>query len=142
MEQRQFVGSMAFNRFMQASASATTAFPTVPADTNSSSSGNGEEQEDAAADDDYEAGVYYTDEDDDDYVVDDSNYVPGGGGVFEEAKEVALNVLRRDSIVGSMAQNLVADAEGDRRHGAGQMERSVTTVTATTDVSRTRLTSV
>lgn len=149
LEQKQFVGSMAFNRFMQASASPTTTSPTVPTDTNndsssSSSSGDEEEQEHASIDDGYEPGVYYTDDDEDGYIVDDdsSDYVPGGGGVFEEAKEVALNVLRRDSIVGSMAQSFVADAEGDRRHGGGQMERSATTVTATTDVSRTPSTSV
>lgn len=146
LEQKQFVGSMAFNRFMQASASPTTTSTTVPTNSNndsSSSSADAEEQDDATLDDDYEPGFYYTDGDDDGYIVDDSsNHVPGRGGVFEEAKEVALNVLRRDSIVGSMAQSFVADAEGDRRHGAGQMERSATTVTATTDVSRTRLTSV
>ncbi|CBN78395.1 conserved unknown protein [Ectocarpus siliculosus] len=141
LEQKQFVGSMAFNRFMQASASPTTTSPTVPTDisststSSSSSGGDAEEQEDASIDDEYEPGVYYTDDDEDGYIVaDSSDNVPGGGGVFKEAKEVALNVLRRDSIVGSMAQSFVADAEGDRRHGGGQMERSATTVTATTDV--------
>ncbi|CAB1116594.1 unnamed protein product [Ectocarpus sp. CCAP 1310/34] len=141
LEQKQFVGSMAFNRFMQASASPTTTSPTVPTDTNndsssSSSRGDEEEQDDASIDDGNEPGVYDTDDDEDGYIVDDDSgdCVPGGGGVFEEAKEVALNVLRRDSIVGSMAQSFVADAEGDRRHGGGQLERSGTTVTATTDV--------
>lgn len=179
LEQKQFVGSMAFNRFIQASPSAspaatavdlpdasatsssvvdgsTIASPTenvtITSDNNSadggSGSGSGSEITAAPAslgdrnkdkvDNDFT--VYGEDFDGDDdvdlYVVGDSSYTPGGGGVFEEAKEVALNVLRRDSIVGNiaMAQSFVLDAEGHRRHGVGEMERSGTTVKATTEV--------
>lgn len=69
---------------------------------------------------------------DDSYIED--SYVPGGGGVFEEAKEVALDLLRRESIVGEVAKSFVAETEAGRESGA-EMERSATTVTTTSDVS-------
>ena len=181
MEHKQFVGSMAFNRFIQASpspaatappseahaAAASTAHPvdvnagadsrkppssTITNDSNSADKDGGEISAVSASPGDEErrkttAGNAFSegggeneandDDDDDMYVVEDNSYIPGGGGVFEEAKEVALNVLRRDSIVGNiaMAQSFVLDAEGHRRHGVGEMERSGTTVTATTEVT-------
>lgn len=165
LEQKQFVGSMAFNRFMQASPSSSsspstaatsadgdgTADGTSPntADKDSSSTADTigskiEEAVDVAPPEgashynrNNEPGGDYTDEGDfvDDGYLLDSTYVPGGGGVFEDAKEVALNVLRRDSIVGSVAHSFVLDADGNRLEDAGGMERSGTTVTTTTDVS-------
>lgn len=183
LEQKQFVGSMAFNRFIQASPSpspASTATPpeaqlaaagtadppngnvdgnadvdgggtgppcrtiTITSDNNSADEDSGEIRSVPASlgDKHNEHSNDFTgggeDEDDEDmYLVEDHSYIPGGGGVFEEAKEVALNVLRRDSIVGNiaMAQSFVLDAEGHRRGAmVGEMERSGTTVTATTDV--------
>ncbi len=159
LEQEQFVGSMAFNRFIQASPQSTSASSPSPSasaadgnssstnnDNNSATSGRGLDggsafEDDSDSDcidndnDSSRAVMHDVDEDDeeDSYVVEDT-YVPGGGGVFEEAKEVALNVLRRDSIMGTMAQSFVLDADGNRGHTVG-MERSGTTVTATEDVS-------
>lgn len=179
LEQKQFVGSMAFNRFIQASPSETpqvgaaTADPldvgasangdrrtssattiTIASDNNSTDRGEirsvpaslGDNERDEIDKNFMDGEAYHDDnenhdddhDDDDDhmYVVEDNSYIPGGGGVFEEAKEVALNVLRRDSIVGNiaMAQSFVLEAEGHRRRGAGEMERSGTTVTATSEV--------
>lgn len=71
---------------------------------------------------------------DDSYIED--NYVPGGGGVFEEAKEVALDLLRRESIVGEVAKSFVVEPEAGRdREPGAEMERSATTVTTTSNVS-------
>lgn len=195
LEQKQFVGSMAFNRFIQASpspvsastapqspseaplaAAATPDSPgtnagtsgisngsmspspspsrtiTITSENNSADGDSGETRALSSSSslgrkgngrDEVSDDWLSEEEDEEDDVVDDegmyiedNRYIPGGGGVFEEAKEVALNVLRRDSIVGNiaMAQSFVLDAEGHRRHGVGEMERSGTTVTATTEV--------
>lgn len=188
LEHNQFVGSMAFNRFIQASPSPAAAAPppseahaaaaatadsldvgvvsaaerftspprtiTIASENNSadtvSASLVGDYEKEKDKDKDTASNDFIQDEnndfdddhddhDDDMYVVEDNSYIPGGGGVFEEAKEVALNVLRRESIVGNiaMAQSFVLDSEGHRRHHGvgGEMERSGTTVTATTEVT-------
>lgn len=143
LEQEQFVGSMAFNRFMQASARAfaasssavgTAVGDTSPAVTTGSSNDSEKTSVPEHGEDDYK-NDHLDDEDSGSYTGGG-----GGGGVFEEAKEVALKVLRRDSIVGNMAQSLALDVdlEVDKHDDMGGTERSKTTVTATADVSDVR----
>lgn len=132
---KQFVGSMAFNRFIQSPA---------PAHLRNESTSTGidglrttDPSNDSTA---YDTATGRDRDDDELEYIDDSyiedNYVPGGGGVFEEAKEVALDLLRRESIVGEVAKSFVVEPEAgrEREPGAG-MERSATTVTTTSNVS-------
>lgn len=134
LEPKQFVGSMAFNRFIQSPAPAhprndSTSTGTGGLRATSPSKGSSTSGTTAYRNRD-EGELEYID---DSYIED--NYVPGGGGVFEEAKEVALDLLRRESIVGEVAKSFVVEPEAgrDREPGAG-MERSATTVTTTSDV--------
>lgn len=151
LQPKQFVGSMAFNRFIQASAIASTppsvlrrtsAADPAPSDTVDEKGGRRHssiEPVSNAMDDDRETENGESDNDGDgdddvdefDYMHD--SYVAGGGGVLEDAKGVALDLLRKDSIVGEAAKSLVTDIEQPLQSGVA-MERSATTVTATTDV--------
>lgn len=91
----------------------------------------------SAAENEEEQANQLDDDDDDDLLFDD-DYVPGGGGVFEEARragEVALGLLRQDSVVGVVAKSLAAARTGSGGVGAySELEPSSTTVTAATDV--------
>lgn len=69
---------------------------------------------------------------------DDGHYVYKDGGMFRKAWEAVLGQLRRDgSVVGEVAQAIVGDKTLKRQDTMG-LERSMSTVTATSDVSDTR----
>lgn len=144
LEPKQFVGSMAFNRFIQASPSPTPArrasSPSSAADaasttTASASAADGGDSADRAASSaEGERAASNEEADGDELEYIDDSYVPGGGGAFGEAREVARGLLRQDSFVGEVAKSLAAESGVVRREGAA-LERSLTTVTATSDVS-------
>lgn len=151
LEPKQFVGSMAFSRFIS-NVNVNVKPETAPSPPASTSSPQGNTA--AAADGDApsklqggDAGPVATsalstevvgdsdvdDEDDDQLEYIDDMYVPGGAGVFEEAREAALGLLRQDSFVGDVAKSFVAESGFGK--GPCGLESSLTSVTATTDVS-------
>lgn len=144
LDPRQFVGSMAFQQFI----------------TNNTPSSSQQKGGDIADSPMVDSTVAYRSTDsnpsvsstsNDDKVEDlddvrDGSPTAGCEGVFKEARkagEVALGMIRHDSIVGMVAQSLlpetqlVAAGEARGRNGglwATPLEPSSTTVTATTDV--------
>lgn len=119
LESGGFVGSMAFNRFIQ-----ETPVPSGPASyaaqgsafsSSVSQGGHDGSQPDIASDD---------------------RHTPSGGGrtMAQAAKEAILDVLRGPSVVGNVAMSLVPDVV-DGEKDLSKMERSKYTVTATSDVS-------
>ncbi|CAM9173472.1 unnamed protein product [Ectocarpus sp. 8 AP-2014] len=65
---------------------------------------------------------------------DDGHYIYKDGGMFRKAWEAILGQLRRDgSVVGEVAQAIVGDKTLKRQDTMG-LERSMSTVTATSDV--------
>lgn len=140
LESKQFVGSMAFIRYIHAPPPAvrrnTAAPPSarlsqqksrrLSSKLSSRLSYNSNRAQDAAG---RPTGDMDDDEDDDEI---DSSYIPGGGGVFKEAKEAAQSLRRQDSFIGDIAKALVPE---DKWEDEEDMERSATTVITTSDVS-------
>lgn len=123
LEPGGFVGSMAFNRFIQESpvaSSHTAARGTADASPAGGEGGDGKDQADSV----FIEGL----------VVGDGGYKYGGKGVLDLVKDVIFNMLRGDSVVGNVAVSLVPDVV-DGRKDLGKMERTKNTVTATSDVS-------
>lgn len=120
LEPGGFVGSMAFNRFIQEpppASSHTAARGTADA------SPAGDEGKD-------QAGSVFIEG----LVVGDGGYKYGGKGVLDLVKDAVFGMLRGDSVVGNVALSLVPDAV-DGRKDLGKMECTKNTVTATSDVS-------
>lgn len=153
LEPKQFVGSMAFSRFIS-KVNVNVKPETAPSTPASTAPPQGDTA--AAADDGgalsnpqgSDAGPVATsalstkvvagdsdveDGDDDQLEYIDDMYVPGGAGVFEEAREAALGLLRQDSFVGDVAKSFVTESGAGK--GPCGLESSLTSVIATTDVS-------
>lgn len=142
LEPKQFVGSMAFSRFISnvnVNVKPEAAPSPSAADGDGSSESRGSDAGPVATSAlSTEVGTNDSDvddEDDDDDQLEyiDDMYVPGGAGVFEEAREAALGLLRQDSFVGDVAKSFGADSGAGK--GPCGLESSLTSVTATTDVS-------
>ncbi|CAM9748116.1 unnamed protein product [Scytosiphon promiscuus] len=117
LEPGGFVGSMAFNRFIQeVPASATTDASLETADHAASSS----------SDCVYIEGT----------ILENGSSIYGDGdgrSTRQILKGGFLHLMRQDHVVGKIARSLVSDVMGMRVH-ADEMERCKTTVTATSDV--------
>lgn len=123
LEPGGFVGSMAFNAFIQESpvaSSHTAARGTADASPAGGGGSDGKDQADSV----FIEGL----------VVGDGGYEYGGKGVFDLVKDVIFNMLRGDSVVGNVALSLVPDVV-DGPKDLGKMECTKNTVTATSDVS-------
>lgn len=73
----------------------------------------------------------------DSIILENGSSVYGGGdgrSTRKIVKEAFLHFMRQDHIIGKVARSLVSDVMGMRVH-EDDMERSKTTVTATSDVS-------
>lgn len=114
MESGGFVGSMAFNRFIQEPPilSRSARRPQGARDKHQPAGGNSAES----------------------CVAEDDAHDKGVRGMVEAAKEAVLDVLRGPSVVGNVAMSLVPDVV-DEQKDLSKMERSKNTVTATSDVS-------
>lgn len=91
------------------------------------------EAESAATPTDLDNSVYI-----DSIILENGSSIYGGGdgrSTRKVIKEAFLHFMRQDHVVGKVARSLVSDVIGMRAH-ADEMERSKTTVTATSDVSR------
>lgn len=117
LESGGFVGSMAFNRFMQEPPMSSRA--AAYAVTSSARRPHRAREERPPAD-----GVS----------TEDDAHKTGVRGMVEAAKEALLDVLRGPSVVGNVAMSLVPDVV-DGQKDLSKMERSKNTVTATSDVS-------
>ncbi|CAM9494534.1 unnamed protein product [Ectocarpus sp. 13 AM-2016] len=122
LEPGGFVGSMAFNAFIQESpvaSSHTAARGTADVSPAGGGPGDGKDQADSV----FIEGL----------VVGDGGYKYGGKGVLDLVKDVIFNMLRGDSVVGNVALSLVPDVV-DGPKDLGKMECTKNTVTATSDV--------
>ena len=114
MESGGFVGSMAFNRFIQE----------PPIRSRSARRPRGVRGEHQQADS----------VSDERFVTEADANSKGVKGAVETAKEAVLDMLRGPSVVGKVAMSVVPDVV-DERQDLTKMERSKNTVTATSDVS-------
>lgn len=65
----------------------------------------------------------------------EGHYIYKDGGMFRKAWEALLSQLRKQgSVVGEVTQSIVGDQKSKRQEKSA-LERSTTTVTATSDVS-------
>lgn len=127
LESGGFVGSMAFNRFVQempVPSQPASSYAAKGAEFSSpvSQGGRDRSQPDMASADSYVRGI--------------DRHTPSNGGrtMAQAAKEAILDVLRGPSVVGNVAMSLVPDVV-DGEKDLSKMERSKNTVTATSDVS-------
>lgn len=112
LEMGGFVGSMAFNRFIQETPRRSARKPRGARDEHQPAEGAS-------------AGTS---------VAEDDAFNSSVGGMIWAAKEALLDVLRGPSVVGNVAMSLVPDVV-DGQKDLSKMERSKNTVTATSDVS-------
>ncbi|CAM9459564.1 unnamed protein product [Hapterophycus canaliculatus] len=115
LEPGGFVGSMAFNRFIQE-------VPVTP---------QVADEKEAVIPKKPSEYVYI-----DSVILEDGSSIYGGGdgrSTRKVVKDAFLHFMRQDHVVGKVARSLVSDVIGMRAH-EDDMERSKTTVTATSDV--------
>lgn len=133
LESGGFVGSMAFNRFIQESppgrrATAASSYSHHRSAAAAAAVPASFRGEDSSGDD--QPGVSY----DCDSSSASGGFEYGGGrGILGSAREAFLNLLRGDSVVGKVAMSLVPDVV-DGPQDLDRVERSTYTVTATSDV--------
>ncbi|CAM9365156.1 unnamed protein product [Ectocarpus fasciculatus] len=119
LEPGGFVGSMAFNRFIQ---------EPPPASSHTAARGTAESSPAGDEGKDQAGSVFI-----EGLVVGDGGYKYGGKGVLDLVKDAVFGMLRGDSVVGNVALSLVPDVV-DGRKDLGKMECTKNTVTATSDV--------